>query len=151
MTARFEEAWGAHNGLPSLAMASWTGGALAAMEYAGVRGRAVHFRQHAVVELAIRDLEDQALAHFPSGIYSANSAWTVIAALAHNLQCWTQQLALPGHTIRTARTLRRRLLTIPGRLVRSARKIMLRMPARWPWATEFLAALARLRALPPPA
>lgn len=42
-------------------------------------------RQHAVVELAIGDLKDQALAHFPSGHYSANSAWTVIASLTHNL------------------------------------------------------------------
>jgi hypothetical protein len=40
-------------------------------------------RQHAVVELAIRDLKDQALAHFPSGRFLANAAWTVIAALAH--------------------------------------------------------------------
>ena len=37
-------------------------------------------RQHAVVELTIRDLKDQALAHFPSGQFNANSAWTVIAA-----------------------------------------------------------------------
>ena len=42
-------------------------------------------RQHAVVELTIRDLKDQALAHFPSGQFDANSAWTVIGALAHNL------------------------------------------------------------------
>jgi hypothetical protein len=39
-------------------------------------------RQHAVVELAIRDLKDQALAHFPSGKFMANAAWTVIAAVA---------------------------------------------------------------------
>ena len=38
-------------------------------------------RQHAVVELTIRDLKDQALAHFPSGVFNANSAWTVIACL----------------------------------------------------------------------
>jgi len=108
-------------------------------------------RQHAVVELAIRDLKDQALAHFPSGKFMANAAWTVIAALAHNLLRQTHLLALPGQTIRTARTLRRRLLTIPGRLTRTARTTTLRMPARWPWANDFLAALARLRALPPPA
>ena len=107
-------------------------------------------RQHAVVELCIRDLKDQALAHFPSGKFNANAAWTVIAALAHNLLRWTHLIALPGQTIRTARTLRRRLLTIPGRLTRSARRTRLRMPARWPWAEDFLAALARLRALPPP-
>jgi len=39
-------------------------------------------RQHAVVEQVIRDLKDQALAHFPSGLFSANAAWTVIACLA---------------------------------------------------------------------
>ena len=47
-------------------------------------------RQHAVVELAIRDLKDQALAHFPSGKFFANAAWTVIACLAHNLLRWTR-------------------------------------------------------------
>lgn len=108
-------------------------------------------RQHAVVELAIRDLKDQALAHFPSGKFTANAAWTVIAALAHNLLRWTHSIALPDHTVRTARTLRRRLLTIPGRLTRSGRRSTLRMPARWPWARDFQAALDRIRALPPPA
>jgi hypothetical protein len=107
-------------------------------------------RQHAVVELAIRELKDQALAHFPSGKFYANAAWTVIAALAHNLLRQTHLLAMPGQTIRTARTLRRRLLTIPARLTTTARRTTLRMPARWPWAADFLAALARLRALPPP-
>ena len=108
-------------------------------------------RQHAVVELAIRDLKDQALAHFPSGKFYANAAWTVIAALAHNLLRWTHLLALSDQTIRTARTLRRRLLTIPGRLTHHGRRSTLRMPARWPWAQNFLAALAQIRALPPPA
>jgi Transposase DDE domain group 1 len=105
-------------------------------------------RQHAVVELAIRDLKDQALAHFPSGKFLANAAWTVIAALAHNLMRWTTLIGLPDTTIPTARTLRRRLLTVPGRITRTARTMTLRMPARWPWEQQFLAALHRLRALP---
>ena len=79
-------------------------------------------RQHAVVELAIRDLKDQALAHFPSGKFTANAAWTVIACLAHNLLRWTSVLGLPGQTIRAARTVRRRLLALPGRLTRTARR-----------------------------
>jgi hypothetical protein len=107
-------------------------------------------RQHAVVELAIRDLKDQALAHFPSGRFSANAAWTVIACLAHNLLRWTSVLGLPGHTVRVARTVRRRLLGLPGRLTRSARRWTLHLPARWPWQDDFTAALARLRALPAP-
>ena len=52
-------------------------------------------RQHAQIELAIRDLKDQALAHFPSGRFYANSAWTVLAAIAHNLLRWTQLLGAP--------------------------------------------------------
>jgi hypothetical protein len=105
-------------------------------------------RQHAVVELAIRDLKDQALAHFPSGKFYANAAWTVIAALAHNLLRWTSVLGLPGHTIRAARTFRRRLLARPGRLTRTARRWTLHLPARWPWQHDFIRALARIRALP---
>jgi hypothetical protein len=107
-------------------------------------------RQHAVVELAIRDLKDQALAHFPSGKFLANAAWTVIAALAHNLLRWTTLIGLPDTVVPTARTLRRKLLSIPGRITRTARTVTLRMPARWPWETDFLTALERLRALPPP-
>jgi hypothetical protein len=105
-------------------------------------------RQHAVVELAIRDLKDQALAHFPSGKFLANAAWTVIAALAHNLLRWTTLIGLPDTVIPTARTLRRRLLTVPGRITRTSRQVTLRMPARWPWERQFLAVLKRLRALP---
>ncbi len=63
-------------------------------------------RQHAVVEFAIRDLKDQALAHFPSGQFNANSAWTVIAAIAHNLLRWTSVIGLSGETVRVARTIR---------------------------------------------
>ena len=105
-------------------------------------------REHAVVELAIRDPKDQALAHFPSGEFAANSAWTVIAALSHNLGRWTSQIGLPNDTVRTARVRRQRLLRIPGRLTRTARQWTLRMPARWPWQTDFTAALTRIRELP---
>src|SRR5213076_2150867 len=78
-------------------------------------------REHAVVEQVIADLKEQALAHFPSGHFYANSAWTVLAALAHNLLRWTQLLGLPNTTVRAARTLRRWLLQVPGRLTRHAR------------------------------
>jgi hypothetical protein len=105
-------------------------------------------RQHAVVELVIRDLKDQALAHFPSGHFYANAAWTVIAALAHNLLRWTELLGLPGGVIRAARSVRRRLLALPGRLTTHAGRWTLHLPARWPWQHDFTAALTRIRALP---
>jgi hypothetical protein len=105
-------------------------------------------RQHAVVELTIRDLKDQALAHFPSGKFNANSAWTVIACLAHNLLRWTSVIGLSGETVRVARTMRRRLLQIPGRLTCTGRQWTLHLPARWPWQGDFTRALTRIRALP---
>lgn len=105
-------------------------------------------REHAVVEQVIADLKDQALAHFPSGHFSANAAWTVLAALAHNMLRWTQLLGLPDTTVRAARTLRRRLLAVPGRLTRHARGWTLHLPARWPWHGDYINALNRIRALP---
>jgi hypothetical protein len=105
-------------------------------------------RDHAVVEQVIADLKDQALAHFPSGHFYANGAWTVLAALTHNVLRWTELLGLPGTVVRAARTVRRRLLALPGRLTRHARGWTLHLPARWPWQDDFLAALARIRALP---
>jgi hypothetical protein len=105
-------------------------------------------RDHAVVEQVIVELKDQALAHFPSGEFTANGAWTVLAALAHNLLRWTQLIGLPDSTVRAARTLRRRLITIAGRLTRHGRSWTLHLPARWPWHGDYLAALARIRALP---
>ena len=105
-------------------------------------------REHAVVEQVIADLKDQALAHFPSGDFHANSAWTVLAALAHNVLRWTQLLGLPETTVRAARTLRRRLLGIPGRLTRHGRAWTLHLPARWPWHGDYINALNRIRALP---
>ncbi|HEX4806021.1 MAG TPA: DegT/DnrJ/EryC1/StrS family aminotransferase [Conexibacter sp.] len=41
MNRRFEAAWSAWNDAPAVAMGSWAGGAIAALEYANVRGRAV--------------------------------------------------------------------------------------------------------------
>jgi hypothetical protein len=110
----------------------------------------IDHRDHAGIELVIRDLKAQALAHFPSGHYSANSAWTVIAALAHNLGRWVTQIGSPSATNQAAASRRRQLLNIPGRLTHTSRRWTLRMPQRWPWQTEFMTVLERLRALPAP-
>ena len=105
-------------------------------------------RRHAVVELAIRDLKEGAgLCHCPSGKFFANSAWAVIATLAHNLLRWIAALGLRHDGPVVAKTIRRRYLTLPGRLTRSARRQTLHLPARWPWQRTFDDALARLRQL----
>src|SRR3954462_15678154 len=41
MNAAFEAAWGAHNGAEAVALGGWAGGALAALDFAGVAGRPV--------------------------------------------------------------------------------------------------------------
>jgi hypothetical protein len=108
----------------------------------------IDHRDHATIELVIRDLKDQALAHFPSGQYAANSAWTVIAALAHNLGRWATQIGLPDQPVQTASSRRRHLLQIPARLTRTSRQWTLRLPARSPWQTDFTTILDAIRALP---
>jgi hypothetical protein len=108
-------------------------------------------RDHATVELAIRDLKDGAgLEHCPSGRFFANAAWLACAVLAHNLTRWTARLGHihPADQLTVTRTVRARLLVLPGRLVNRSRRWILRLPARWPWASSFLTALDRIRALP---
>ena len=108
-------------------------------------------RDHATVELAIRDLKEGAgLEHCPSGRFFANAAWLGCAVLAHNLIRWTARLGdvHPAGQLTVARTIRTRLLELPGRLVNRSRQWILRLPARWPWATSFNTALDRIRSLP---
>ena len=105
-------------------------------------------RRHAEIENAIRDLKyGMGLNHLPSGKFAANGAWLAVQVIAHNLARWTARIGL-GAGIVTTKTLRRRLFGLVGRLTRSARRLTLHFPARWPWADEFAAALARLRAIP---
>lgn len=108
-------------------------------------------RRHATQELIIRDLKAGGLAHCPSGNFHANAAWLTLAALAHNFACWITQLGWDTPTRLRLKTLRTRLLAIPGRITRSARRLRLHLPTRWPWASTFLTALDRLRAIPRPA
>ena len=108
-------------------------------------------RRHTEIENAIRDIKyNMGLNHLPSGHFAANAAWLAVHVLAHNLARRTVRIGL-GEQVVTTKTLRRRFFSIAGRLTHSARRLTLHLPQRWPWATEFSRALARLRALPFPA
>jgi hypothetical protein len=108
-------------------------------------------RDHATVELAIRDLKDGAgMEHLPSGKFFANAARLACAVLAHNLTRWTARLGglHPDDQLTVTRTIRARLLTLPGRIVNRSGRIVLRLPERWPWANAFITALECMRSLP---
>ena len=42
-------------------------------------------RAHAIIEQVHADLKNSALAHLPSGVFTANAAWLVLAVIAFNL------------------------------------------------------------------
>jgi hypothetical protein len=109
-------------------------------------------RQHAVVELDIRDLKQGAgLDHVPSGHFFANSAWLQCAVLAHNLIRWTATIGQPPSALDrriVAATVRARLIAMPGRLVNRAGTPTLRGPRNWPWRSWFDRRLTAIRSLP---
>jgi hypothetical protein len=90
-------------------------------------------RGHAIVEQAIADLKGGALAHLPSGSFSANAAWLVLAAIAFNLTRAAGTIASVLHAKATTATIRRQLIAIPARLASSARRLVLHLPTNWPW------------------
>jgi hypothetical protein len=108
-------------------------------------------REHATVELAIKDLkEGSGLEHVPSGNFSANAAWLICAVLAHDLIRWTAMLGeiTPVEHLTVARSVRNKFLCVPGRLVSRSGRPTLRTPIEWPWADAFTRALELLRGLP---
>ena len=90
-------------------------------------------REHAVIEQVIADLKDSALAHLPSGRFTANAAWLVLAAIAFNLTRAAGALASAFHGKARTATVRSQLIGVPARLARSARRLTLHLPTHWPW------------------
>lgn len=108
-------------------------------------------RDHARVELAIRDLKEGAgMEHVPSGEFFANAAWLCCAVLAHDLLRWAALLGgvVEAGTGLVAATVRTQFLAVPARLVNRSRARTLRMPEQWPWRDAFDRMLATLRAIP---
>jgi hypothetical protein len=90
-------------------------------------------RGHAIIEAVHADLKNSALAHLPSGRFTANAAWLVLAVIAFNL---TRAAAtLTGAVLAKSRTatIRATLITVPARIASSARRLRLHLPRNWPW------------------
>ena len=108
-------------------------------------------RGHAIIEQVHADLKAGPLAHLPSGVFTANSAWLVIAVIAFNLTRAAGLVAdRAGRLARaTTATIRRTLIHVPARLARSARRITLHLPEAWPWQTAFDRLFTATHAPPP--
>jgi len=90
-------------------------------------------RGHAIIEQVHADLKDSALAHLPSGKFTANAAWLVLAVMAFNLTRATGTLSGPDLARATTGTIRRKLINVPARAATSGRRLTLHLPRAWPW------------------
>ena len=96
-------------------------------------------RAHAIIEQVHADLKAGPLAHLPSGVFTANSAWLVLTVIAFNLTRTAGVIAdRTGRLARaTTATIRRTIVNVPARLARTARRITLHLPETWPWQNAF--------------
>jgi hypothetical protein len=94
-------------------------------------------RAHAIIEQVHADLKGSALAHLPSGKFTANAAWLVLAVMAFNLTRAAATITGPALAKATTATIRRKLITVPARIASSARRITLHLPTAWTWETAW--------------
>ena len=94
-------------------------------------------RGHAIIEQVHADLKNSALAHLPSGKFTANAAWLVVAAMAFNLTRAAATITGPALARATTATIRRKLIAVPARVASSARRVTLHLPKGWPWESAW--------------
>ena len=109
-------------------------------------------RHTALVESGVRELKENfGLSVLRKHGFMANWAWLLIVATGLNLCRWTQLLGeLGSDGDLRAKRLRYRYLAVPALLVRSGRRLVLKLHRGYALLDRFVAALARLRALPAP-
>ena len=106
-------------------------------------------RAHAIIEQVHADLKHSALAHLPSGRFTANAAWLVLAVMAFNLTRAAATITGPALARATTQTIRRKLIAVPARIASSARRITLHLPTQWPWQDVWLQLFAHGQGPPP--
>jgi DDE family transposase len=94
-------------------------------------------RDHAIVEQVIAELKAGPLAHLPSGTFTANAAWLVLAAMAFNLTRAAGALAGAFHAKARLATIRTQLINVPARIASSGGRRRLHLPRHWPWQTAY--------------
>jgi hypothetical protein len=107
-------------------------------------------RAHAIIEQVHADLKGSALAHLPSGVFTANAAWLVLAVMAFNLTRAAASLTEPQLAKATTATIRRKLIAVPARVAKSGRRITLHLPTAWPWEIAWTRLFDRVTDPPTP-
>jgi hypothetical protein len=96
-------------------------------------------RRHAICETVWSDLIDGPWAHQPSGSFPANTAWSILAAICHNLLRAAGTLTdAARYAVARGATLRTHLVNVPARLARPQRRSVLHLPTHWPRADTWL-------------
>ena len=109
-------------------------------------------RRHAIIENVHADLKASALAHLPSGVFTANAAWLVCAVMAFNLtRAAASVTTAPALARATTATIRRKLINVPARIATSARRLRLHLPTNWPWQKDWSALYQVALSSPAPA
>jgi Transposase DDE domain group 1 len=97
-------------------------------------------RDHAICETVWSDLIDGPWAHQPSGSFAANAAWTMLAAITHNLlRAAGTASGVARYAVARGTTLRTHLINVAARLARPQRRPVLHLPSHWPRADAWLA------------
>lgn len=72
------------------------------------------------------------MAHLPSGRFTANHPWLQFAVIAHNLSRAAATTAGLGRA--RMGTLLHVIVATPARLATTSRRLVMNLPAHWPWA-----------------
>ena len=94
-------------------------------------------RQHAIIEQVNADLKNSALAHMPSGKFTANAAWLVCAVMAFNLTRTAGVIAGTGLARATTATIRHQIIAVAARMARRSRRLVLHLPKGWKWESQW--------------
>jgi hypothetical protein len=96
-------------------------------------------RRHAICETVWSDLIDGPWAHQPSGSFPANAAWSILAAITHNLLRAAGTLTgAARYAVARGATLRTHLVNVAARLARPQHRPVLHLPTDWPRAEAWL-------------
>ena len=71
------------------------------------------------------------------GVFEANHAWLIMAAVAHTLTRAAGVIAGGELAVARTATIRARLIQIPARIAYRSRRLELHLPTGWRWETAW--------------